>query len=264
MKRLAVLLLAAVPLSAQPPPVVLTPAELPVPVEAAVIVQRYPHDPRAFTEGLFIDRGELFESTGMVGRSSVRRVDLGTGKVLASVAIPPPHFGEGIAPWKGQVLSLTWQNGTGFRWARKNFKKIGNFRYSGEGWALTSTGTELVMSDGTSQLRFIDPATFAVRRTLKVTFRGRPLNQINEIEWVGGQVLANIWMTDSVVRIDPASGKVIGVIDLSALHRDAAAFGNDQVANGIAWDAKARKLYFTGKEWPWLYEVRLEPTGQQL
>lgn len=258
MKRLAVLLLAAVPLSAQ------TAAEMPVPIEAAVIVQRFPHDPRAFTEGLFIDRGELFESTGMVGRSSVRRIDLKTGKLLASVAIPPPYFGEGIAPWKGQVLSLTWQNGVGFRWQRKKLKKIGSFRYTGEGWALTSTGTELVMSDGTSQLRFIDPATFAVRRTLKVTFKGRPLNQINEIEWVGGQVLANIWMTDSVVRIDPANGKVVGVIDLSALHRDAAAFGNDQVANGIAWNAKSGKLYFTGKEWPWLYEVRLQRTGQQL
>ena len=258
MKRLAVLLLCAVPLSAQPV------AEAPVPVEAAVIVQRFPHDPRAFTEGLFIDRGELFESTGMVGRSSVRRIDFKTGRVLASVTIPPPYFGEGIAPWKGQVLSLTWQDGIGFRWPRKSLKKIGSFRYSGEGWALTSTGTGLVMSDGTSQLRFIDPVTFAVRRTLKVTFKGRPLNQINEIEWVGGQVLANIWMTDSVVRIDPASGKVVGVIDLSALHRDAAAFGHDQVANGIAWDAKSGKLYFTGKEWPWLYEVRLERTGQQL
>ena len=258
MKRLAVLLLCAVPLSAQPV------AEAPVLVEAAVIAQRFPHDPRAFTEGLFIDRGELFESTGMVGRSSVRRIDLKSGKVLASVTIPPPYFGEGIAPWKGQILSLTWQNGVGFRWQRKSLKKIGSFRYSGEGWALTSTGTELVMSDGTSQLRFIDPVTFAVRRTLKVTFKGRPLNQINEIEWVGGQVLANIWMTDSVVRIDPASGKVVGVIDLSALHRDAAAFGHDQVANGIAWDAKSGKLYFTGKEWPWLYEVRLERTGQQL
>lgn len=264
MKRLAALLLCAAPVAAQPVAVAPVPAEMPVPVEAAVIVQRFPHDPRAFTEGLFIDRGELFESTGMVGRSSVRRIELKTGKVLASVAIPPPYFGEGIAPWKGQVLSLTWQDGTGFRWDRKAFRKLGSFRYSGEGWALTSTGTELVMSDGTSQLRFIDPATFAVRRTLKVTFKGRPLRQINEIEWLGGQVLANIWMTDSVVRIDPASGKVVGVIDVSALHRDAAAFGNDQVANGIAWDARSGKLYFTGKEWPWLYQVRLERTGQQL
>ena len=264
MKRLAVLLLCAVPLSAQPAAEMPVPVEAAVPVESAVIVQRFPHDPRAFTEGLFIDRGELFESTGMAGRSSVRRVALKTGKVLASVAIPPPYFGEGIAPWKGQVLSLTWQDGVGFRWDRKTLRKLGSFRYSGEGWSLTSTGTELVMSDGTSQLRFIDPATFAVRRTLKVTFKGRPLNQINELEWVGGQVLANIWMTDSVVRIDPASGKVVGVIDLSVLHRDAAAFGNDQVANGIAWDARTRKLYLTGKEWPWLYEVRLERTGQQL
>lgn len=256
MKRLVALLaLAVAPLAAQPVP------QGEIPLERAVVVKRYPHDPGAFTEGLFIDRGQLFESTGMVGRSSVRQVDLKTGKVLKSVEIPPPYFGEGIAPWNGQILSLTWQDGQGFRWNRKSLKKLGTFRYAGEGWALTSTGKELVMSDGTDSLRFVDPASFTVKRTLKVTIRGRPLNMLNELEWVDGQVLANIWMTDFVVRIDPASGKVVGVIDLGDLHRDAGAFGNGQVANGIAWDARAKKLYFTGKEWPWLYEVRIVPAG---
>ncbi|WP_391561812.1 glutaminyl-peptide cyclotransferase [Novosphingobium sp.] len=243
------------PLAAQPA----APTE--IPLERAALVKRFPHDPAAFTQGLFIDRGQLFESTGMVGRSSVRLVDLASGKVLKSAAIPAPHFGEGIAPWNGQVLSLTWQSGLGFRWGRGSLRQIGTFRYSGEGWALTSSGKELVMSDGTDTLRFIDPKRFAVLRSVKVTIRGRPLNQINELEWIEGQLFANIWMTDYVVRIDPASGKVIGIIDLGDLHRDSGAFGHGQVANGIAWDARTRKLYLTGKEWPWLYEVKLEPAG---
>lgn len=259
MKKLAALLLLAVaPLGAQPA------AEAPIPLDVAVAVQRFPHDPGAFTQGLFIDKGELFESTGKVGRSSVRKVDLKTGRVLRQANVPAPHFGEGIAPWKGQLVSLTWQGGTGFRWDRKSLKKLGTFRYQGQGWALTSTGSELVMSDGSDVLRFVDPATFAVKRRVSVTFKGQPLHQINEIEWIDGQVWANIWNTDYAVRIDPASGRVLRVIDLSALHRQSGAQGHDQVANGIAWDVRSRKIYMTGKEWPWLYEVRLEASGRQL
>ncbi|MFM5954392.1 MAG: glutaminyl-peptide cyclotransferase [Novosphingobium sp.] len=228
-------------------------------VEAAAVVKVYPHDPRAFTEGLFIDRGELWESTGMVGRSSIRRVDLATGRVLQSVTVKSPHFGEGIAPWNGEVLSLTWQGGVGFRWDRKSLKQKGTFRYAGEGWSLTSNGRELVMSDGTDRLRFVDPRKFKVLRTVRITLNGSPIDQINELEWVNGAILANIWMTDTVVRIDPASGNVTGLIDLSAVHRASRAFGPDQVANGIAWDAQAGKLYVTGKEWPALFEVRLDP-----
>lgn len=234
-------------------------ADAPIPLYVAQVVKRYPHDPQAFTEGLFIDSGELWESTGMVGRSSVRKVDLATGKVLKSVTVSAPYFGEGIAPWNGQVLSLTWQNGQGFRWDRKSLKKRGTFRYDGEGWSLTSNGRELVMSDGTETLRFVDPASFRVLRTVRVTLGGRPLRMINELEWVGGKVYANIWMTDFAVRIDPSSGKVVGAIDLSQIHREAGAMGSDQVANGIAYDARTRKLYMTGKEWPALFEVRLVP-----
>ena len=253
MQRAAAILLAMVaPLSAQP-----VPAPEPITVEVAAEVARYPHDPRAFTEGLFIDAGQMFESTGEVGRSSVRQVDLKTGKVLRQVTVPAPQFGEGIAPWNGQILSLTWQNGLGYRWDRKSFKRLGTFRYTGEGWSLTSTGKQLVMSDGTDVLRFIDPRTFTVKRTLKVTVQGRPLRLLNELEWVDGQVLANVWMTDYAVRIDPVSGKVVGLIDLTALHQAAGTFGRDQVANGIAWDSQSRKLYFTGKEWPVLFEVKL-------
>ena len=251
------LVLMVAPAAAQPT------APQPIPVEVAQVVTRYPHDPRAFTEGLFIDRGELFESTGELGRSSVRQVDLASGKVLKSAAVPSPHFGEGIAPWQGQVLSLTWQGHVGFRWNRKTFKKLGTFRYEGEGWALTSTGSELVMSDGTDVLRFIDPRTFTVKRTLKVTVQGQALRAINELEWVDGKILANVWLTDFAVKIDPVSGKVVGLIDLSQLHRAAGAYGQNQVANGIAWDARTRKLYFTGKEWPALFEVKLVPAAQK-
>ena len=250
------LVLMVAPLAAQ------TAAPEPIPVEVAQIVTRYPHDPRAFTQGLFIDRGALFESTGELGRSSVRQVDLASGKVLKSAAVPAPHFGEGIAPWQGQVLSLTWQGKVGFRWNRKTFKRLGTFRYDGEGWALTSTGRELVMSDGTDVLRFIDPRDFSVNHTLKVTVQGRPLRQINELEWVDGQILANIWQTDFAVRIDPVSGKVVGLIDLSRLHQAAGTYGQNQVANGIAWDSARRKLYFTGKEWPALFEVKLVPASK--
>jgi glutaminyl-peptide cyclotransferase len=250
------LLLAVAPVTAEPA------APEKVTVEVAQIVKRYPHDPRAFTEGLFIDRGELFESTGEEGRSSVRQVDLASGKVLRSVRIPPPQFGEGIVAWQGQILSLTWRDKVGYRWNRKTFKKLGTFTYEGEGWALTSNGRELVMSDGTDTLRFIDPAKFTVRRTVKVTVQGKPLHMINELEWVDGLVYANIWMTDFAVKIDPANGKVVGLIDLSALHQAAGAFGQDQVANGVAWDVKARKLFFTGKEWPALFEVKLVPAAK--
>jgi len=227
----------------------------PLPVVPARVLARFPHDPGAFTEGLFIERGELFESTGMVGRSSVRRVDLRSGKVLQSVSIPAPQFGEGIAPWNGQVLSLTWRDGVGYRWDRRDLAKRGSFRYSGEGWALTSTGKELVMSDGTDTLRVIDPATFTEKRRLRVTIAGRPLAQLNELEWVEGEIVANVWMSDYLVRIDPRSGKVGGVIDLTQLHREVGRFGPDQVANGVAWDARTRKLYVTGKEWPTLFAI---------
>jgi glutamine cyclotransferase len=157
------------------------------------------------------------------------------------------------------VISLTWQNGTAFRWDRASLKRKGSFKYSGEGWGLTSNGSELVLSDGTEELRFLDPKTFKVKRKVTVTVQGRPLKLLNELEWVDGKVLANVWMTQFAVRIDPASGKVVGVIDLSRLRSEAGAMGSDQVANGIAYDSRTGKLYMTGKEWPALFEVRLEP-----
>ena len=236
---------------------------------SATLVRTLPHDPAAYTEGLFIDQGVLFESTGQWGRSGLRRVDLATGRVIAQTLLAANLFGEGIAPWHGTIISLTWRNGVGFRWSRDGLHLLGRFAFLGEGWALTVArdpreergGERLVMSDGSSTLRFIDPATFRVTRLLPVTVAGRALPMLNELEAVDGEILANIWLTDRIARIDPADGHVIGFIDLSALHRRAGAFGQDQVANGIAWDKAHRRLYVTGKEWPVMFEI-VPPKGR--
>ena len=225
------------------------------PAVAAQVIARLPHDAGAFTEGFFVHDGVFYESTGEVGRSSIRRVDPVTGKVIAKVDVPPPYFGEGIARVGDEIVSLTWQHGIGFRWALKGFRKLGEFRYAGEGWALASDGTRLFMSDGTATLRQLDPKTLSVVRTIPVTFKSRALDRLNEIEIVDGEVLANVWHSNAIVRIDPATGKVVGVIDLSALVAEVAARDSEAVANGIAWDAKARRLYVTGKMWPTVFEI---------
>lgn len=225
------------------------------PVAPARVIATFPHDPGAFTEGLFYADGYLYESTGELNRSGIRKVDLKTGKVLQRVAVNPPLYGEGIAPWRDQILSLTWKNEVGFRWQRSTFKRIASFSYPGEGWALTSNGTDLIMSDGSATLRFVDPATFKLKRRLAVTDGGRPLRMLNELEYVDGEILANIWLTDRIARIDPVSGKVIGYIDVTALHAQAGNTAENDVPNGIAWDAKGRHLYVTGKDWPILFEI---------
>lgn len=227
-----------------------------LPVVPAEIVATYPHDPQAYTEGLFYENGRLWESTGTVGQSGIRKVDLMTGKVLLRAAVDPPLYGEGIAPWRDQILSLTWKNHVGFRWSKDKFKKLGSFKYEGEGWALTSDGIDLIMSDGTPQLRFIDPATFTVRRTLTVTHDGKPLINLNELEYVDGEILANVWLTDRIARIDPKDGRVIGWIDVSELHRQSGATAENDVPNGIAWDARKRRLFVTGKDWPYIFEIK--------
>jgi glutamine cyclotransferase len=225
----------------------------------ARIVHTYPHDNHAFTEGLFYLDGQLYESTGLVGQSTIRRVRLEDGQVLQSVDIPRGPFGEGIVNWGNQIISLTWQGGTGYRWDRRTLQRIGEWHYPGEGWALTRNASEIVMSDGSAQLRFLDPATLAERRRLDVTLRGTPLERLNELEWVDGAILANVWMTGFIVRIDPASGRVTGVIDLRALAAENGRSDEDAVLNGIAWDAAHHRLFVTGKNWPHLYEIALVP-----
>jgi glutaminyl-peptide cyclotransferase len=222
------------------------------------VIHTYPHDPQAFTQGLFYLDGQLFESTGLVGRSTIRRVRLEDGRVLQSVRIPPGKFGEGIVNWGSQIVSLTWRGGVGYRWDRASLRRLGEFHYSGEGWALTQNGRDIIMSDGTAQLRFLDPRTLTERRRVTVTVQGRPLTQLNELEWVDGQIFANIWLTAMIVRIDPATGRVTGVIDLRELAAQEGA-NEDNVLNGIAYDAAGRRLFVTGKNWPHLYEIALTP-----
>ena len=228
-----------------------------VPVEAARVIATYPHDSRAFTQGLFFADGALFESTGQHGESVVREVDLITGKAKREVRLDPRYFGEGSTSWGDTIVSLTWKHGKGFRWDRKTLRKVGEFSYSGEGWGLTQDGKSLILSDGTPQLRFLDPVTFAEQRRITATYQGRPIRRLNELEYVRGEILANIWHQDLIVRIDPATGVITGVIDLRDLAAAVPVADPQAVLNGIAYDDKAGKLYVTGKNWPSLYEIAL-------
>ncbi len=228
-----------------------------VPVFSATIVARYPHDRTAFTEGLLWHDGALYESTGQERQSDVRRVALKDGKILARARIDPAQFGEGLALWKDQLVSLTWHDGIAHRWDVRTLKQKGENRYTGEGWGLTSDGVSLLQSDGSADIIFRDPLTLKERRRIAVTIDGRPLRDINELEYVHGALLANVWHTGFLVRIDPATGKVTAVIDLRPLVAEIAAKDPEAVLNGIAWDAKADRLFVTGKYWPTLFEIRI-------
>lgn len=226
-----------------------------LPIEDAQVIQTYPHDTSAFTEGLFYENGYLYESTGLEGHSNIRKVRLETGEVVDSVNEPSAWFGEGIAPWGNQILSLTWKNGVGVRWSKRGFHRLGSFRYQGEGWGMTSDGKQIIMSDGTPELRFINPRTFQEIRRLTVTAEGRPVNMINELEYVDGDLLANIWNTDYIVRIDLKTGAIKSIINMAKLHAAAGGIGDNPVPNGIAWDAVHKRLFVTGKQWKYLYEI---------
>jgi len=227
------------------------------PTQGFKVVKAYPHDPDAFTQGLFFHDGHLFEGTGLRGRSSIRKVEIETGRVVQRVDLPGEVFGEGITRWGDRIIGLTWQEGTAFVLDLKTFKLWRKFSYAGEGWGITHSDKELVMSDGTAELRFLDPLTFKELRRVRVTAGGRPVDQLNELEWVDGQVFANIWQTDRIARIDPKTGHVLGWIDLSGLLPPNLRTGNDDVLNGIAYDPAKKRLFVTGKLWPKLFEIQL-------
>ncbi len=240
-----------------------TPAPVRPPRYGYEVVATYPHDPAAFTQGLEFHDGVLLESTGR-DDSGVRRVRLEDGVVLAERDIEDRYFGEGLTIVGERVLSLTWTDGLGFIWDLDDLEPQGTFSYTGEGWGLTHDGTRVILSDGEPHLRFLDPATLAETGTVPVTFMGRPLPRLNELEFIEGEVWANVWQTNYIVRIDPATGAVVGVIDLTGLLSDPVANPSDDVLNGIAWDAEGRRLFVTGKHWPKLFEIRLTdpaPTG---
>jgi glutamine cyclotransferase len=227
------------------------------PTEGYRVVHVYPHDSSAFTQGLVMVDGMLYEGTGLNGRSSVRAVDLATGRVIQSVKVPDKYFGEGLTDWGSNLVELTWMAHRGFVYDRFSMRLIRTFEYKGEGWGLTHDRHDLIMSDGTPVLRFLDPVTFKVVRTLAVSDGGRPVKELNELEYIHGEIYANIWQKDRIARISPATGKVIAWIDLSGL-LDERTDGN-AVLNGIAYDQKNDRLFVTGKLWPKLFEIRLVP-----
>ena len=231
------------------------PAGAVTPTYGVQVVRVYPHDTNAFTEGLFYLDGYLYESTGLEGHSEIRKEVLATGRVVQSRTIAPQYFGEGIVAWKNRLIELTWRSHIGFIYDLPTLRLVGHFDYAGEGWALTQNGREIVMSDGTPQIRFLDPATLKEVRRITVTDDGRPVRNINELEWVKGEILANVWGASTIVRVDPGSGAVVGYLDLSGLpepqHDDP-----DAVLNGIAYDAERDRLFVTGKRWGSVFEIR--------
>ena len=222
------------------------------------VASKIPHDINAFTQGLFVEDGAFYESTGQFGASQLRRLDLETGDVDQQTALPREVFGEGSAIIEGKILTLSWRAGRAFVSDPLTFERVGEFSYSGEGWGLTSNGEHLIVSDGTSTLRFVDADDFSVVETRQVTFNGRPLPRLNELEWINGEIFANVWQTNMIARIDPASGNVVGIIDLRGLLApDEKLPGHTDVLNGIAFDKARDKLFVTGKYWPWIYEIEL-------
>jgi glutaminyl-peptide cyclotransferase len=237
-------------------------AQSSIPIYGYAVVRTYPHDTKAYTEGFFYLDGFLYESTGTEGESFIHKLDLESGKVLQHVELPPPDYGEGIVAWKNRLIQLTWQSQRGYIYDLKSFKRIGQFSYPGEGWALTHDDKHIYMSDGTPTIRVLDPETLKQVGKIDVTAMGRPLANLNELEWVKGKLYANVWLTHNIVQIDPSTGDVVGVINLTGLGpdpKDLADPSND-VLNGIAYDAKHDRLFVTGKRWPQIYEIKLVPS----
>lgn len=222
------------------------------------IVASYPHDPSAYTQGLTIHNGQMYESTGQYGRSTVRRVDFSTGNIERRTGLRYEHFGEGIAAFNDELYQLTWKSGLGFVYALDTLALLRTFRINGEGWGLTHDGSSLIMSNGTSQLIFLDPKTFEIIHQLTVIDDGQPVDQLNELEFVHDEIWANIWFEERIARISPSTGEVLGWVDLSGLYPTSQR-GYDDVLNGIAFDADSDRIFVTGKNWPRLFEIEVVP-----
>lgn len=223
------------------------------------IVHTYPHDPRAYTQGLIYIDGHLYESTGLNGRSSLRMDDLATGRVLQSAAVPGQYFAEGLAAWGSTLVQLTWQSHIAFVYDRFSFRLLRTLHYDCDGWGLTADSKDLILSDGTAEIRFFDPATFREVRHIYVSDHGHPIDQLNELEYVHGQIYANVWHTDRIARISPETGRVLGWINLSGLLAPGEVSDPEAVLNGIAYDPVHDRLFVTGKLWPKLFEIKVIP-----
>ena len=228
-----------------------------VPTYGFQVVRSYPHDRTSFTQGLIVRDGFFYEGTGHYGQSALRKVKIETGEVLQHKVLDAQYFGEGITEWKGSLLQLTWQSQIGFVYDVHTFERTRTFTYKGEGWGLTHDGTRLILSDGTPKLRFLDPATFKETGSIVVRGARGPVEDLNELEFIHGEIFANVWQTDRIARIDPKSGRISGWIDLTGLMSAAERGTADAVLNGIAYDAAADRLFVTGKLWPRIFEIRL-------
>jgi glutaminyl-peptide cyclotransferase len=254
-KTIGVLAAAPFLLRVQAPVQPIPPIGSKTPVAGYVVRHVYPHDRQAFTQGLQYHDGFLYEGTGQEGLSSIRKLTLATGRPVQQVRVPSQHFGEGITLWNDQIIQLTWRSQIGFVYDRATLVRRRSFSYTGEGWGLTHDGRRLIMSDGTARLRFLNPETLEETGTrLLVTDAGIPIKDLNELEWVGGEIYANVWRTNFIARISPATGRVRGWVDLSGLLTPAEASQAD-VLNGIAYDAAKKRLFVTGKLWPKLFEI---------
>lgn len=240
------------------PPLEPPPAGQMAPVWQVSVIERFPHDAQAFTQGLLMVDGTLYESTGLNGQSSVRIVDLASGAVQRRHDLSDRYFAEGLVAVDDRLIQLTWRAQVAFVYDRATLEPRGQYAYVGEGWGLTDDGRRLILSDGTDRLRFFDRQTFAELGAVQVTDGGRPISRLNELEYIDGEVLANVWLTDLIARIDPESGRVIGWLDLSGLRPEEADRQGD-VLNGIAWDAPNRRLIVTGKRWPLMFAIRALP-----
>jgi len=227
------------------------------PILNVKLVRAYPHDPQAFTQGLEYYRGYLYESTGIAGQSTLRKVALQTGQVIQKISIPSPYFGEGLTIFHGKIYQLTWLSKKGFIYDLRSFRQIGEFPYDTEGWGLTHDDRSLIMSDGTNKIRYIDPVSFAVTRTIELYAQGQAVVNLNELEYIKGEIFANIWHFPRVTRIDARSGQLVAWIDLSAVVAKEP-HNAEAVLNGIAYDQAEDRLFVTGKNWSKLFEIKVE------
>jgi glutaminyl-peptide cyclotransferase len=229
------------------------------PIYSYCIVNSYPHDSNAFTQGLVYHNGILYEGTGLKGRSSLRRVELETGKILQQIDLKRQYFGEGITIWQDKIIQLTWRSQIGFVYNKNSFEKLDRFVYNTEGWGITHDGQKLIMSDGSDKLYFLDADTFEQMDFIQVRDQNKPVFRLNELEYINGEIFANVWQTDHIVRISPSTGQVLGWIDLRGLLDSESYQGKRDVLNGIAYDEEKKRLFVTGKLWPKLFEIKLMP-----
>jgi glutaminyl-peptide cyclotransferase len=227
------------------------------------VVHVYPHDPNSFTEGLEYRAGFLYESTGLKGRSWLRKEKVETGQVLQQIDLDSQYFGEGITILNGKITQLTYQTEIGFVYDQPSFRVQRTFHYQGEGWALTNDGQNIYMDDGTAQIRIWDPVTLQEKRRITVHDHGQPVTNVNELEWVRGEIYANIWQKDVIARISPVDGRVLGWIDLTGILPAADRTGQEDVLNGIAYDVLGNRLFVTGKLWPKLFEIKVVPAQRK-